>query len=63
MNRRLSEQCDGKEFLQGNGTMKETTKEILSELIARYPALSEEQRSIAAAFELLLSQRKTAEKL
>ena len=36
LNRRLSEQCDGKEFLQGNGIMKETTKEILSELIARY---------------------------
>lgn len=63
MNRRLSEQCDGKEFLQGNGTMKETTKEILSELIARYPALSEEQRSIAAAFELLLASAENGGKI
>ena len=43
--------------------MKETTKEILSELIARYPALSEEQRSIAAAFELLLSSAENGGKI
>lgn len=43
--------------------MKETTKEILSELIARYPALSEEQRSIAAAFELLLSSAESGGKI
>lgn len=43
--------------------MKETTKEILSELIARYPALSEEQRSIAAAFELLLSSAEIGGKI
>ena len=52
-----------KNFYGGNGTMKETTKEILSELIARYPALSEEQRSIAAAFELLLSSAESGGKI